>query len=192
MTGLIARTRVLIGDPSGASQQFSDDQIEQILDGRRMEYRYLILLPLVTLTNAATTYLAYQAPEGLTDWETDVVVSSNTFATLTPASSDYINGRFTFATDTRPPVYLTGKTYDLYGAAADLLEAWAATGAGAYDFTTGRQTFNRSQIGQNRATLARQYRGRARTVQASVRRTDIASPVEQDDFFLRQSSGGGS
>jgi len=43
MATLVARIRVMISDPSGASQVFSDDTIQEVLDLSRVTVRYGIL-----------------------------------------------------------------------------------------------------------------------------------------------------
>lgn len=73
-----------------------------------------------------------------------------------------------------PPVYLVGKTFDVYAAAADLLESWAAKVKTAYDFTADGASFSRSQQVAALLSLAGDYRRRQRSLTALQVRGDIA------------------
>lgn len=98
----IARVRLLIADPAGASQVFDDQTIQDILD-----------------------------------------------------THEYDEG-----------------TYDLYAAAADLLEAWAAREKLNFDFDTDGQSFKRSQKAAALLALAREYRRQQRPASVAMVRTD--------------------
>lgn len=174
MTDLIARVRRYIGD-TASPQQFADSDIQDQLDQYRHVVRYAPLTPGPTLQPGALyDYLDYYASVG--NWENDEVLSWVNFATLTPYTADRITGHWTFnlaAPGQYPPVYITGKFYDLWAAAADLLENWAAvTAATAYDFTTDGQSFKRSQLVSAKLGLAAQYRKRAMAHSTQVRRVD--------------------
>jgi hypothetical protein len=175
MAELIDRTRGLIGDVAGASQVFSDQNLQDALDRRRADVRYLELECGETIAvGGATTYLDYYAPDGLTDWEGDGVLQyGGTWASVTPASSDWLAGHWTFSASQQPPVYLTGKTYDVYAAAADLLERWAATLKLEFDFEEDGQRFKRSQKPAGVLALAAQYRAQARPIMGSLARGDL-------------------
>jgi hypothetical protein len=124
MVDIIARTREVIADPAGAAQTFSAQAIQDELDRYRQVVRYGQLD--FDTNEAAITgrYLDYFADVG--DWETDALLYSLGNALLTPATSDYLTGHWTFAATTYPPVYIVGQTYDVYRAAASLIRRWAA------------------------------------------------------------------
>ncbi|MDP9352940.1 MAG: hypothetical protein M3P51_15570, partial [Chloroflexota bacterium] len=93
--------------------------------------------------------------------------------TLTPSTSDYQEGRWTFATSTSPSVYLVGKTYDIYGAAADLLEQWAGRLADQFDVTVeGEGSYKRSQTPQRLEAQAGLYKSRMRPLMGFMGRLD--------------------
>ena len=121
---LIGRVRTLLDALPNADFRFSDEQIQDALDVRRMEYRYLVLDAHPTKTSSGTTYKTYTAPVG--DWDTATALYDYSFAALTPDETDCITGRWAFNTEPTRPVYLVGYTYDRYGAAADLLEQMMA------------------------------------------------------------------
>src|SRR4051812_39818446 len=100
MSDLITTTRRMIADPSGSSQQFSDQEIQDRLDDARDDIRYEMLDIAPTILNAASTnsvpetiyadyYSAYKW------WEADVVLqgqdsNANPWKVLTPTTSDLI------------------------------------------------------------------------------------------------------
>lgn len=169
MATLIARVRRLIHDPSGVEEVWTDEEIQEWLDAHRLDVAMLPLEPIWSIVGGAVMTLDYIAPYG--HWEADALLSDAAGAELTPASADLLVGRWTFAAHT-PQVYLTGKSYDPYAAAADALEARAAQVALAYDFSADGASFQRSQQGEALLRLARQYRGRSRPIVVRLARED--------------------
>lgn len=197
----------MIGDPSGSSQHFDDETIQDALDDHRDDVRYETLAMAPVIVNTASTsnqpsiifadyYSAYQW------WEADVVVQGNNTTTgaawivLTPLASDYIVGRWQFeltpfANGTvpgqYPPVFATGKVYDLNAASADLLEMWAATLTCAYDFSSDGQSFRRSQMSDMKMKLAQSYRRKAKPRLARMVRDDVSPPIDTKKLRLLDS-----
>src|SRR5690348_15227616 len=147
MADLITRVRLLINDPAGASQIFADQDIQDTCDRYQTVVRYAVLQRAPTLGPGGivdkSAYRDYYAMVGY--WESDETLYDAAYNTLAPDTSDRITGHWTFAAGQLPIVRIVGKVYDLYGAAADLLEAWAAKVALDFDFTTDAQTFRQSQ-----------------------------------------------
>lgn len=171
MADLIARVRLLINDPAGAGQAFADQEIQDALDRHRSDVRYLELTGGETVAQGgAVSYLDYFADRG--DWEADEKLYDSSFAELAPATSDRLTGHWTFAANTDPPVSIVGKSYDVYAAAADLLETWAAKEKLSFDFATDGQSFSRSQKVAALLSLAREYRRRQRPVSVGMVRSD--------------------
>lgn len=191
MSDLVARVRTLIGDAPGATQTFDDQTVQDWLDRTRQTVRYELLTPAPDIvppqgsqTTAEFNWATYFSH--FTDWEADTVLQGNltgkTWQILTPISSEYLTGRWTFdvtlpaiATDIPaqlPPVFAIGKVYDPYLAAAYALEMWAAQLTGAFDFTSDGQTFRRSQQFGAKITLANLYRRNAKPTITSVVRGD--------------------
>lgn len=199
MSSLIALVREMIFDPNppaSGSPQFSDQQVQDRLDASRDDIRYegLAIAPSIvninSTQNSASTifadyYSAYQW------WEADAVLQGQgatglPWVVLTPAASDYIVGHWQFELDVfntgtvpgqLPPVFCTGKVYDPYAAAADLLEYWAAALASRYDITVDGQTLRRSQLMTMKLTLAKQYRMNSKPKVAKLKRHDVMSPI---------------
>lgn len=206
MASLIAWTRRKIGDPAGANQQFSDDEIQDALDAYRTDVRYELLHDAPSIVNAASTghqavfiYADYYSD--FQNWEEDVVLQGNdstnaSWVTLTPVVSDALNGHWQFETDVFsagtapgqiPPVYATGKIYDVYAASADLLETWAAALACRYDSSVNGQTLKRSQLMQGKVLLASLCRRQAQPRTAKFLRSDSASSTEDDITYVVRS-----
>lgn len=196
MSDLITLVRTMIADPAGASQQFSDQQIQDRLDQSRDDIRYegLAIAPSIvnlnsTANSASTIFADYYSKYGW--WEADVVLQGQgstglPWIVLTPAASDLIVGHWQFETSVftsgtvpgqLPPIFATGKIYDPNCAAADLLEFWAATLAGAYDVTVDGQTLRRSQLMAAKLTMAGYYRKLAKPRIAKQSRHDVMSPI---------------
>ena len=118
---LIDLIRELIADSE--SEWASDQRIQDALDANRDELRYHPLRKIETrASGGAISYLTFVATCG--HWDEGVVLVDGNYDSLTPTSSDYMVGRWEFATEpTGPRVYITGYTYDVYATAADLLRA---------------------------------------------------------------------
>jgi hypothetical protein len=190
MSDLITRVRTLINDPSGGSAVFTDQQVQDWLDRTRQVVRYELLTaapdivpgsPSPAQFNWATYVSRY------TDWEADEVIQGNLSGTawhvLTPVTSDELTGRWTFDVvlptistsipAQLPPVFITGKIYDPYLAAAYALEMWAAILTDAYDFMSDGQTFRRSQRMSGKMLLAEAYRRNAKPTIMTTHRGDL-------------------
>lgn len=193
MSQIIARVRLMISDPAGGSQQFADQDIQDTLDTSVDFIRYENLHIAASVVNTASTgniaeiifadyFSDYQW------WEADVEIqgylTGTPWVTITPVSSDYINGHWMFESTPfvngtvpgqLPPVFATGKVHDPNLAAAELLEMWAASLAGAYDVTVDGQTLRRSQLMASKMLLAQMYRKRAKPQRADMVRNDMNS-----------------
>lgn len=170
LADLIARLRKLVNDPAGANQTWNDDELQDFLDANRLDVRHVALRPETTWSDGAVTYTDYYADQG--EWESDVILEDSDGDDLTPTASNLVAGHWTF-TDQGPAVYITGKTFDLWATAADVLEAWAAKAALEFDFDTDGARFARSQKREALLAVAAQYRRRARPVRGVLIREDL-------------------
>ncbi len=139
---------------------FSDQEIQDFLDLHRTHVRYLPLDEAPTYSGSTVGYYDYVTDRG--HWEADVVVQDGAYGTLAPDSIDLLTGHVHFTVSQTPPVLITGKVYDVYAAAVDLLEAWQAKVALEYNFSAEGQSFQRSQKLAQLAALAETYRKRIR------------------------------
>lgn len=164
MTTLILRVRRLVGDPDTAARFHQDDDIQDALDEHRLDVRYY--QPAVTPTYAlgvAAEWLDYYDNRYGGNWEDDVVFASGSYAVLMPDTIDNLVGRWGFTASQPPPVYVSGKTYDVYAAAADLVDQRAASVMLDFDVTSDRQSVLRSQKHKMLLEQAKKLRQKQRT-----------------------------
>lgn len=177
MTDLIARVQLMIFDTTQAT--VTQQQIQDKLDECREDVRYLLLTPKPTFVNPGgiqyNDYYALVGEQQRGMWEADETLIYGDFTTLTPTSSDEIVGHWTF-NNQLPPVLLAGKCYDIYRAAADLLEYKIANlAATEVDFTADGQTFHLSQQLTFLEKRCAEYRRKQRARIGGGGRADSAS-----------------
>jgi hypothetical protein len=197
MADLIALVRTMIADPAGASQQFTDQQIQDRLDSSRDDIRYenLRLAPSIVNTASTSNIASYIFADYFSDygwWEADVVLQGYLNAAywkvLTPVVSELLLEEAHWAFETSvfttgtvpgqlPPIFATGKIYDVYSTSADLLEFWAATYMRRFDFSSDAQSFKASQIPQGLRAQADYYRQQCKPNSATMNRRDIGMPL---------------
>lgn len=172
MTALVDFVERLVNDPANAAH--SRDDIQAALDAHRLEARYDALLPVLSYEGGAAVYKTFDAGAGY--WETDATFYNASLSAVVPAAADWTGGRWTFAAAPARPVVILGWTHDPYLAAADLLEVRAAQLAEEYDFTTGPDSFKRSQRQAQLLALAARYRAmspRTRAAEAAAAAWDM-------------------
>ena len=165
---LVAVVRQLIGD-TGASPVFSDAELEEFLVPYARTHVRLALEPAEPLPAKL-----WVAREGY--WADGARVETGADG-VTVASEQPIAGRWELSEPVFGPVRVTGRTYDVYAAAADALEVWAARERMNYDVTIDGHSLRRSQAVDRLVELAREYRRRARPRSARLLRRDVAEGV---------------
>lgn len=205
------RVRQLIGDPSddwptvSATPLFTDQQVQDQLDIYRYNARFIPLRIAPTFQPGGITHFwDYFAEYGY--WEADAVIYDNAFNVITTAqtlvSQDLLTGHWVFQDNPgaspipgpygqQPVVRLTGKTYDVYAAAADLLELKLPLVAGNYDFTSNNQSFKASQEFMALTKLVAQYRTQERPHNVTLFREDNTDPtyLPTNQWYDGQSTG---
>lgn len=170
---LITRIRVLINDPAGVNQIFDDPTIQDVMDESREDVVNQALIPKPTFTGSTIQYLNYYS--GIGGWEDDYVLKQYLTVPVTPSAVEPIAGHFQFAATTLPPVYITGKRFDVYRAAADLLERQSAKWMLSYDVVVDGQNFRRSQVATAMQKLAHTYRMQQRAGTITMIRSDLGN-----------------
>jgi hypothetical protein len=148
---------------------WTDDQLQTILDRNRMDVVDERLQPVTEYNSGGTAvYQRYQSGYRnfeATDGGTAVYfLRTNAGARVGTASytPDYPSGRNDFAATTGGSVfYLTGRSYDLNAAAAQVWDQKAGFEAGRYDFTADGASFKVSQAAAGFRGMAAYYRGLA-------------------------------
>lgn len=185
MATVITQVRGLIGDTAGASQHFTDDQVEAALDRRRSEWNELALLAIRSHAADGTEQLLKWVAER-SPWEDGPVLLDPSFIPIDNESDatyteDATDGIWTFA-ESQDGVYITGTTFDVYGAAADLLDQWALTGAAAAvtaggaitEWETDGQKVKRASVStEERRSLASHYRAMSLPLSSRMSRSDM-------------------
>lgn len=171
MQALVERLRKLVNDADSSIWWDSDD-LQRYLDKRRERANYFPLESEETYApGGAVSYLTWLAPCG--DWEEDAVLTDNSYNVLSPTSSDYENGRWTFTTEPDYPVYVRGWTYDLYAAAADALTERTAQVSEDYTFQADGGYYVRSDKQKMVATTVGKYRALQRGKTVEMYRGDV-------------------
>jgi len=109
-------------------------------------------------------YKRYWSDAGNYEWATLYNTDDSTGTSLTPTTENLVAGEWTFDTAQEKELYVEGHFFNIYGAAAELLEELAADPNRAASWTRGAV----SQQGTDLLTLATYYRRMAhggRTVQ---------------------------
>jgi len=139
-----------------AAYSFSDDARESFLDSHAER---LIDLPIYGHGGNGLYYLYGTA---YTHWEDGATVNDQQ-GNAVSGSLDPLTG--VFSPDEPNPhgtLFISGTSFDLYAAAADLLEGAAAMSATAFDVSVDGNSYSRSQITKAFLEMAASYRKRAR------------------------------
>ncbi len=177
---LVARLRRYAADPSSAV--FSNDEMQDILDRHRIPWRQLELVAAPTISaQGLYVYTDYWARSesgevAIGDWEQGYLLQGPDWATLTPTTSDENTGHWTFnlpAPGQLPPVFITGYSYDLMGAAAECWERRAAQLSLKFDATSQGMRAARSQMYDHCVRQAERYRQQMEVSIAQLVRTDV-------------------
>lgn len=186
LSTLVSKVRGLTGADVdeysiGVDVYFSDSHIADYLDRHRIDLRFQLLSPEpVMAAGGSLSYYDYRAPYGnleSTLGGTSVFVVQDALGTtigIADYSADYVRGAVTFTSDTGGSArYLTARSYNIYEAAADLLDDWAANVKLSFDFSEDGQSFKLSQKLQGLQSLAKHYRGQAGVSSVQLVRGDF-------------------
>ena len=174
MASLIARVRFLVNDPSGPSQVFADQDIQDVMDESRLDVKNEVMIPKPTYSGSSIQFLDYYSRLG-GGWEDDFSIKQYLVNPVTPSLSEPIAGHWQFATTTLPPLTISGKVFDVYRSAADLLERWATKWALSYNISVDGQSLQRSQAAPALLNQARSYRMKQRAHVIQTTRSDLRS-----------------
>ena len=107
-------------------------------------------------------------------------------------SADFPNGVFYFTADTRGSSYfLTGQTYDMNAAAADVWTQKASHFAEAYNFSTDNHNLQRGQVIEHCLTMARYYQSGMAVQSVNVDRSDTSDGGDNTDQRMTRHSDQG-
>lgn len=165
----------------GTVSYWSDDHLQTILDRRVRLVEQMTLTPIPRYDNTGGTlqYFEYRSAVGNLESGTPPVfkITDGAGGTVGTAnySADYTNGIFTFTSDqggsTRE---LTGRSYDLYQAAADVYRQKAAKAAAYFDFSTDNHSIKRGALMKQFIEMANYYESMAGIQSIQFDRGDYA------------------
>lgn len=153
----------------GTANYWDGDHLQEVLDRHRQEvyHEQLTLVPKYT-AGGSVNYFDYQSSfrnfEQTTGGTAVFVVEDSTGADSGTAnwSADYARGLISFTSNQAGTVYyLTGRSYNLNGAAADIWRMKAAAVADQFDFSTDNHSMSRSQRIKNYLNMAAMYEAKA-------------------------------
>lgn len=173
MAALIAELRGLVAAGSaeytlGTANFWDDDQLQLVLDRHYLRVDRAPLTAVPTYSGGTAVYQEYRS--GYARMEATLggtalfIVEDGTGADQGTAlwSADYGRGVITFGSNTLGTAYyLSARAYDIYGAAAEVLDMWSARLATEFDFSAPGHSYKRSQKYAHIKDLARQYRSQA-------------------------------
>jgi hypothetical protein len=179
MAALIAFVRKQIADPTGDTAHFTDDDIQAALDARRKLVKFELLEVIPTPTASGYQYLDYQSAPF---FENDAVLADGNYAAITPTSSSMVYGIYAFSDSQSINLYITGKRYDLYAAAAELCHEWIASLKNTVDFNADGSSFKMSQQLDNLQALAARFEALAEGIGAGTNTSSVY--MERGDVML--------
>lgn len=174
----------------GLANYWDDDQLQNILDIHRRDivFEPLRMYP-YQIAGGSLEYKDYRSAFGFYEATTGgtaiFYVQDGTGATIGTANytPDYRRGQVLFGADTGgSALYLTGRSYDLQAAAADVWRRKAAHYApSAFDFSTDNHSIQRSQVYAHCLEMANYYSGQSSNAVSTVDmfRSDVnGSPMD--------------
>jgi hypothetical protein len=172
MAEIIAQVRKLTRDPIGAATQFDDDDIQDALDNNRIDITTMELTPAPNIApGGQVQYLRYYSDIGGA-FEADYVLQWWNWAVITADSAELMIGVFHFNVHRLAPVFITGKLYDVYAAAADMLDMSLVSLKDAFDFSADGLSVNKSRAERVIPAIVERYRAQSRPVSAYLNRRD--------------------
>lgn len=162
MANLISRWRRMVDDAGTAV--WTDEQAQQILDVNREDFWWDSMTPVPEQSGGSTVYTVYllrrqnleELSSGSAYWR--VFDGAGTTIGTAGYAVDYLTGIITFTADQMGSArFLTGRAFDLYGAAADAWRERAASKASAYNFQADGGRFDRAQWFEHCLKMAEYY-----------------------------------
>jgi hypothetical protein len=174
LAALIAELRGM-AEASAADYQiagvpyWSDLQLQDILDLHRLDVIFEELQVVPTRgAGGALVYQDYRSAFGFYEATTGgtaiftVQDATGAVVASTGYTPDYRRGQVQFSADQAGAIYyLTGRSYDLDAAAADVWRRKASHYANSFDFSTDNHSVSRSQVYAHCLEMAKHYEGKS-------------------------------
>ena len=158
----------------GTVSYWSNDQIEDLLDVHRDDFQFQ---PMLVNPEQAVGSVVYK------EFHTEPYIESGTVFYLQTAggsavgtslySVDYNRGIVTFTNDTAGTAfYASGRTYDVYGASAEIWDRKAANVSSMVDWSSDNHSVKNSQLLPFYQSQANKMRGMSKQVSVTIYRGD--------------------
>lgn len=164
----------------GTATFWDDMQLQIALDRHRVDIYREQLTSRQTYSGGSVQYIRYHSAYGnleQTSGGTAIFELQDGPGNTYPSngwSADYASGIVTFVADTGGSVvYLTGRSYDLNAAAADVWRIKAANAAKLYDMSTDNHSLSRSQIKAHCLEMAEYYESQGGFRVVTMVRSDL-------------------
>jgi hypothetical protein len=154
---------------------WSDADLERALEKRVSERLFQVeVVPITTVAEGADLEVLSGQVELRGSLDTETAVVTTIAGNQVKGATLHEDGHIDYAENMiSTPTLLTGITYDLSGAAADVLTDWASAVKEGYDLTADGQGLKRSQRHAQLLTQAAAFRARAVPGTITLRRTDV-------------------
>lgn len=174
MTDLVSQFRSYLQE--SGTVIFSDDRIQQLLDSNS---NYIYQAPLQVIPQRYNGSLIYKEYTSEYAWLEGTATTTNKLynangTVVTNYTSDFINGKFSFASDTRGTAYyMDARSFNFFKAVSEGWKEKAAYYSTQFDFSVEGRSFKKSQIVKSCHEMAKQYSAMSSTVQHSIDRGDM-------------------
>lgn len=166
---------------SGTAIYFDANQMQIVLDRHRVDVYRQPLTSVPDLNGSALasyrTYRTKLANLEVTDGGSAIFIVEDSVGNDQGTalwSADYAQGIVTFGADQKGTAYyLTARSFDLNGAAADVWRMKAANAAKLYNFSTDNHNLSRSQIMDHCLKMCSYYEARSPAEVVEVYRSDL-------------------
>jgi len=163
----------------GTTSYWSDNQLQTVLDRNKLTVLREQLLSFESYVGGTLVYKEYRSQYGNYEETSggtaifEIEDSVGSTIGTTNWSMDYVNGVLTFAADTAgTPYYLTGYSYDVNRAAADVWRMKAGHHAVSIDWSTDNMSIKKGQLIKNDTMMADYYAGMGRMKKIQFDRDD--------------------
>lgn len=135
----------------GLVDYWSDDQLQAALDAHRMDFYQADLAQITAMESGAVVWKTYRSPyRNLEGGTVNFILADfqGTPAGTADYTADYFNGVISFSANQAGKIwYLTGHSFDLYAAAAEVWRMKAAHAAEtSFDFSTDNHSIKGSNV----------------------------------------------
>ena len=144
----------------GTATYWDDDQMQSVLDRNRTDFYREPFQKIQQYDGGTVVYKVYQSEFRFIESGTNFELENSVGETVGTAlyTLDAERGKVTFTSDTGGSTYyMTGRSYNMDGAAAEVWRAKAANVSAYYDFSTDNHKMNRSQVRQSFLEMADYY-----------------------------------